>query len=215
MSDEPHFMPLLTVTNGPLRGASFRLRPGRHRIGREEGADILLDDPKVSRRHATVELVGGRVVLTDAGSTNGTWLNDSRLDGPVELRDGDRVRLGHVELRFFDPGSAPTEPVGTLGYRPLVARNRPAEPLPAQRRPGALARAAVVSSSGGPAPSSGAGAPSSAEPAPSSEVWAPASGALTAPTQLMGTPRRAHRRLAVVGGCLILLGWLAWIWIAR
>ncbi|ROT31616.1 FHA domain-containing protein [Micromonospora sp. HM5-17] len=184
MSDELHFMPLLTVTNGPLRGASFRLGPGRHRIGREEGVDVLLDDPKVSRRHATVELTGGRALLADTGSTNGTWLNDRRIGGSAVLRDGDRIRLGHVELRFFDPGSAPTEPVGTLGYRPPAAHPEPVRP-PASPDAGAAP--------GGPA-SPG--------------------GALTAPTQVIGTPRRPGRRLAVIGGCLILVGSLTWVYLA-
>lgn len=134
MSDDVHLMPLLTVTSGPLRGASFRLRPGLRQIGREDGVDVLLDDPKVSRRHAVVELAGGRVLLTDTGSTNGTWLNDRRVGAGTELRDGDRIRVGHVELRFFDPGSAPTEPVGTLRRLPPPAAVVPAgarsAPLP-------------------------------------------------------------------------------------
>lgn len=118
MSDELNLLPLLTVANGPLRGASFRLRPGTRRIGRDEGVDIVIDDRKVSRRHATVELVDGRALLTDCGSTNGTWLNDQRISQVRELRDGDRVRVGHVELRFFDPAAALTDPVGAIRYTP-------------------------------------------------------------------------------------------------
>ncbi|WP_199853030.1 MULTISPECIES: FHA domain-containing protein [unclassified Plantactinospora] len=124
MSDQLDLLPILTVTSGPLRGASFRLRPGVRRIGREDGADVLLDDPKVSRWHATVELTAGRVLLTDTGSTNGTWLNDERLSGHTELRDGDRIRLGNLELRFFDPGAAATDQLGT--YRRQLAP--PADP---------------------------------------------------------------------------------------
>lgn len=116
MSDEFALLPRLTVCNGPWRGASFRLRPGLRLIGRESGVDVPLDDPKVSRRHATVELIDGRVLLADTGSTNGTWLNDRRLVGLTELRDGDRIRVGEVELRFFDPGSATTEPVNRIRY---------------------------------------------------------------------------------------------------
>ncbi|GIG89331.1 FHA domain-containing protein [Plantactinospora endophytica] len=130
MSDQLDLLPLLTVTSGPLRGASFRLRPGVRRIGREDGVDVLLDDPKVSRCHATVELAAGRVLLTDTGSTNGTWLNDERLSGHTELRDGDRIRLGNLELRFFDPGAAATDQLGT--YR---ARLTPPPPLPPPRPP--------------------------------------------------------------------------------
>ncbi|MEN3613084.1 FHA domain-containing protein [Plantactinospora sp. ZYX-F-223] len=139
MSDQLDLLPILTVTSGPLRGASFRLRPGVRRIGREDGVDVLLDDPKVSRWHATVELAAGRVLLTDTGSTNGTWLNDERLSGHTELRDGDRIRLGNLELRFFDPGAAATDQLGT--FRRSLAPPAPASiPTPAT----------------GPAPASGA-----------------------------------------------------------
>jgi len=66
---------------------------------------ILLDDQDVSRRHAVLERSGGRVVLTDPGSTNGTWVNRRQLcpgdpRDRVELRDGDELRLGSVTLRF-------------------------------------------------------------------------------------------------------------------
>ncbi|MFY1672980.1 FHA domain-containing protein [Plantactinospora sp. WMMB334] len=141
MSDEHELLPILTVTSGSLRGASFRLGPGLRRIGREDGADVLLDDPKVSRRHATVELAAGRVVLTDTGSTNGTWINDERLRGHGELRDGDRIRLGNLELRFFDPGAAATDRLGT--YRDLLGPPAPAPPL-------------VPAGAGGPASAAGA-----------------------------------------------------------
>ncbi|RKR88063.1 type III secretion system (T3SS) inner membrane Yop/YscD-like protein [Micromonospora pisi] len=116
MSDELHLLPLLTVVNGPMRGASFRLRPGTRRIGREEGVDIVIDDRKVSRRHAMLDLAQGRALLVDTGSTNGTWLNDQRISRPMELRDGDRIRVGNVELRFFDPAAALTDPVGAIRY---------------------------------------------------------------------------------------------------
>jgi hypothetical protein len=167
MSDELDLLPLLTVTSGPLQGASFRLHPGVRRIGREDGVDVLLDDPKVSRRHATVELVGGRALLTDAGSTNGTWLNDQRLAGLAELRDGDRIRLGQLELRFFDPGAAATYQLAPLRHRALL-------PPPV-----------------------------------------PPTGALTAPTQLMGTPpRRTRRMLLMIGGVVAVAGGMAWAYLA-
>ncbi|MBF9133470.1 FHA domain-containing protein [Plantactinospora sp. S1510] len=186
MSDELDLLPLLTVTSGPLQGASFRLRPGLRRIGREDGVDVLLDDPKVSRRHATVEHVDGRVLLADAGSTNGTWLNNRRLSGRTELRDGDRLRLGHVELRFFDPGAAVTDQLTTLSHRALL----PPAPAPPPRPVAVPAIGADV-------------------PVP----LAVAVGALTAPTQLMGTPRRSHRLLLVIGGCVALAGSMAWAYL--
>jgi FHA domain len=97
--------PQLVVETGRLRGASFEVPPGRSEIGRQAGVAILLDDQDVSRRHAVLERSGGRVVLTDPGSTNGTWVNRQQLRAGdprdrVELRDGDELRLGSVTLRF-------------------------------------------------------------------------------------------------------------------
>src|SRR5918995_1455616 len=97
--------PQLVVETGRLRGASFEVPPGRSEIGRQAGVAILLDDQDVSRRHAVLERSGGRVVLTDPGSTNGTWVNRRQLRAGdprdrVELRDGDELRLGSVTLRF-------------------------------------------------------------------------------------------------------------------
>ncbi|MFK3984926.1 FHA domain-containing protein [Micromonospora sp. NPDC050397] len=146
MTDELHLLPLLTVVNGPLRGASFRLRPGARTIGREEGVDVLIDDRKVSRRHATMELSQGRALLADNGSTNGTWLNDELVNRVRELRDGDRIRVGHVELRFFDPSAALTDPVGTIRY----TRTAPQQPRWRADEPAAPATGATAAALGAP-----------------------------------------------------------------
>jgi hypothetical protein len=105
MSTHPAPAPQLVVETGRLRGASFEVPPGRSEIGRQAGVAIVLDDQDVSRRHALLERTGGRVVLTDPGSTNGTWVNRRQLRAGdprdrVELRDGDELRIGSVTLRF-------------------------------------------------------------------------------------------------------------------
>jgi hypothetical protein len=112
MPASPAPNPQLVVETGRLRSASFDVPPGRSEIGRQAGVAILLDDQDVSRRHAVLERTGARVVLTDPGSTNGTWVNRRRLRAGdpgdrVELHDGDEVRLGSVTLRF---STAPTGP---------------------------------------------------------------------------------------------------------
>jgi pSer/pThr/pTyr-binding forkhead associated (FHA) protein len=112
-----------------MRGAGFDIPPGRSEIGREAGVAILLDDQDVSRHHAVLERTGSRVVLTDPGSTNGTWVNRRQLRpgdprDRVELRDGDEVRLGSVTLQFSK--SATARPTRSWPSWPACARPWPA-----------------------------------------------------------------------------------------
>jgi putative peptide zinc metalloprotease protein len=78
-------------------------------IGRAPGSTLQLDDPAVSRRQARISVAGGEVLLEDAGSSYGTWLDGRRLDGREPLRDGSRIRVGNQELvveRHRDDGEA-------------------------------------------------------------------------------------------------------------
>ena len=78
-------------------------------IGRAPGSTVRLDDPAVSRRQARISVAGGQVLLEDAGSSYGTWLDGRRLDGREPLRDGSRIRIGDLELvveRHRDEGEA-------------------------------------------------------------------------------------------------------------
>ncbi len=74
--------------------------PRRVILGRGRAAEIRLENPTVSRRHAEVERQGDVYVLRDLGSTNGTWCNDEPVSEPVVLHDGDKVTVGDVVLRF-------------------------------------------------------------------------------------------------------------------
>lgn len=69
------------------------------RLGRSLSADVHLDDPTVSRRHALVVRRGERFVLLDDRSMNGTWLNGERVR-EAELSDGDLIELGAVSMTF-------------------------------------------------------------------------------------------------------------------
>ncbi|MEV6369523.1 FHA domain-containing protein [Micromonospora sp. WP24] len=129
MEELPELLPLLTVAGGPMRGASFRLRAEAQLIGRAPAAHVSVADPHLSRRHAEVWLTPEGAWLRDLGSTNGTWLNDRRIGGLEQLTDGDVIRLGRTELRFFDPGVARTDPVG-LRFGPARRDHRPTLPLP-------------------------------------------------------------------------------------
>jgi FHA domain len=71
-------------------------------LGRGNQAEIRLEDPFASSRHARLVRQGGLVVIEDLGSTNGTYLNEELLSGPQPLHQGDRVRIGDSEFMFSD-----------------------------------------------------------------------------------------------------------------
>jgi pSer/pThr/pTyr-binding forkhead associated (FHA) protein len=85
-------------------GREHPIRPGENVVGRE--ADILLADPKVSRRHAVIRSLDGGLETEDLGSTNGTTLNGEPLEPgtPRPLEQGDRLAFGGVELVVSLPG---------------------------------------------------------------------------------------------------------------
>jgi len=91
----------LCIEEGPGSGRLFTLSDGGvHLIGRE-GADIVLGDTKVSRKHAEIGLYGpGAYVLRDLASTNGTFVNGRRVSEKTKLKHWDLVRVGNTELRF-------------------------------------------------------------------------------------------------------------------
>ena len=73
---------------------------GVYLIGRE-GADIPLDDDKVSRKHAEIGLYGpDALILRDLASTNGTLLNGRRVMNRAKLKNWDEIRVGDTVLRF-------------------------------------------------------------------------------------------------------------------
>ncbi len=69
-------------------------------LGRGDRAEIRLEDPFASSRHARVYRQAGAVVLEDLDSTNGTYLNEELLDSPRPLHPGDHVRIGDSEFVF-------------------------------------------------------------------------------------------------------------------
>ena len=71
-------------------------------MGRGDNAEIRLEDPFASGRHAQLQRHGGIVVLEDLGSTNGTYLNEELVTGPQPLHRGDRVRIGDSEFTYVD-----------------------------------------------------------------------------------------------------------------
>ena len=82
-----------------MEAKSFALTKAKYQVGRAPGSDIQLPEDSVSSGHAQLERAGGGWRLTDLQSTNGTFVNDQRIDS-VELKPGDRVRFGEVRVKF-------------------------------------------------------------------------------------------------------------------
>lgn len=76
------------------------LPPGETLIGRSPDCLVTLDDPLVSRRHARIGIRGDEAFFEDVGSRNGSRINGQKVRGPVRLSEGDRIRIGALELVY-------------------------------------------------------------------------------------------------------------------
>ena len=91
---------LLEVIHGPDKGRTFTLAKGRTlQLGRARSTAAGLSDPQVSRIHCRLEVGEGQVVVADAGSVGGTWVNGERVERH-DLQAGDVIRIGETQLSF-------------------------------------------------------------------------------------------------------------------
>jgi len=91
---------LLVVKRGPNAGSKFLLDKDVTVAGRHPSSDIFLDDITVSRRHVEILREGGRFLVKDVGSLNGSYVNRELVD-VAELSSGDELQIGRFKLMFF------------------------------------------------------------------------------------------------------------------
>src|SRR5512147_2152272 len=121
----------LIMRSGPTPGAAFTLEGDQLNIGRDSTNEITINDAEVSRRHARLTFQGGKYVLEDLGSTNGTFVNGQRLAGPRVLKAGEVVSFGEqivvvFEATHFDAGAT----VASSRAAAVPAASRPVMPPP-------------------------------------------------------------------------------------
>ena len=124
----------LVMRNGPNPGATYSLEADFMTIGRDPSNTIAVNDPEISRQHAKMILQGGKVVIEDNGSTNGTAINGKLISGPHVLKSGEMVSLGEdivfmFEALSFDPDatviSSSSSPAAAPRQEPIAPQPSP------------------------------------------------------------------------------------------
>ena len=90
----------ILVTGGPLTGTMLPLGNGPITIGRAPSSSLVIDDPYASSRHTVIENVDGDWIVSDQGSTNGTFVDEERLVAPMRLLPGVSVRIGQTTFEL-------------------------------------------------------------------------------------------------------------------
>lgn len=126
----------LIMRSGPTPGAAFTLEGDQITIGRDSVNEIVINDAEISRRHARLTFQGGKYVLEDLGSTNGTFVNGQRLAGPRVLKAGEVVSFGEqivmvFEATSFDAGATVVSP-RAVAVPPVSRPIAPPPPAPAE-----------------------------------------------------------------------------------
>ena len=90
----------LVVVEGPLKGTIVPLSDAQVTIGRAPDSTLVIDDDYASSRHARIYPAEGSWVVEDLGSTNGTWIDRSRITTPTVLPVGAPLRIGRTTLQI-------------------------------------------------------------------------------------------------------------------
>lgn len=118
-------MARLRVVSGPAAGRTVDIE-GEVVIGRED-TDLEIDDPELSRRHAVVRRYANRIQVEDLGSTNGTYVDGTRIAEPTLLGGGAEIKLGTsvlaVEgvLPVSEPGGDVAQPRNATRVSPAIS----------------------------------------------------------------------------------------------
>lgn len=89
----------LVVESGDEKGRAYRLTKKPFFIGRRPDCEVMINDPAVSRKHAQIRYEGGKFILSDLGTPNGTFVNGERIE-ERQLKRGDVVRVGKLEMKL-------------------------------------------------------------------------------------------------------------------
>ncbi len=126
----------LVMHSGPTPGKTFPMEGDVLTIGREASNAIAINDAEVSRKHAQLVFQGGKYIITDLGSTNGTFVNGQRLTGQHVLQPGEIVSLGEqISLLYevvaqVDPNATMISSAARVAVPPAPAQAPQPKPQP-------------------------------------------------------------------------------------
>lgn len=135
----------LVMHSGPTPGKTFPMEGDVLTIGREASNAIAINDAEVSRKHAQLVFQGGKYIITDLGSTNGTFVNGQRLTGQHVLQPGEIISLGEqISLLYevvaqVDPNATMISSAARVSVPPAPAQAPQPKPQP-QYQPQAQAQ---------------------------------------------------------------------------
>jgi pSer/pThr/pTyr-binding forkhead associated (FHA) protein len=113
----------LEVAEGTHKGKIIPITLTQFLIGRDPQCNLRPASPMISKRHCALLVRGGKVLVRDFGSTNGTLVNDEPITGEVELHDKDRLKVGPLLFHVSITGAVPAEkkPVAAAATKPAAA----------------------------------------------------------------------------------------------
>jgi pSer/pThr/pTyr-binding forkhead associated (FHA) protein len=144
-------MARLRVVSGPLAGQTIDVET-EIVIGRED-TDLTIDDVELSRRHAVVRRHASRLQVEDLGSTNGTYVDGTRIEEPTILGGGAEIQLGTTKLVVEG-----VLPAGREDAEPEMPESRASEPtrasieIPPEMRKQPAGAGATAAAAAAPAP---------------------------------------------------------------
>jgi pSer/pThr/pTyr-binding forkhead associated (FHA) protein len=115
---------LLVLTSGKQEGKLLEIKLPQFIIGRDPQCNLRPASPMISKRHCAVIVRDNKAFIRDFGSTNGTYLNDHRVEGEAELKNDDQLKVGPIHFSVRLEASAPA-----AAPKPVATKT----PLPATR----------------------------------------------------------------------------------
>jgi hypothetical protein len=165
----------------------MQLKAGNNSIGRAPANDFELSDPSVSGKHCQVVVEASRAVIIDLGSTNGTYVNRTRVRQAV-LESGQTIHVGGVEMMFYS--DAPTQSgAAPQAVAPRAVPGAPPLPLPRAVGPMRVTRVGTATTVSLEAPPAALRAPAQAQGAGPPVMAAP-------PVSVGSGPCKHHPRIA-------------------